>query len=67
LVRRERDEHDRRVIHVRLTRRGQELVDGIVAELMERENALLIPLGEKESKTLERLLTRWLRWLDELD
>lgn len=65
LVRRERDERDRRVIHVSLTKRGRHLVDGVVAGLMEREGELLAPLTQAERKTLERLLKRWLWWLDE--
>jgi DNA-binding MarR family transcriptional regulator len=65
LVRRDRDDVDKRVIHVSLTKKGRELIDGIVAGLMEKESVLLTPLSEPERKTLERLLTRWLRWLDE--
>lgn len=65
LVSRERDSDDKRVIHISLTDKGRELIDSVVAGLMERENALLTPFSERERKTLERLLTRWLRWLDE--
>jgi DNA-binding MarR family transcriptional regulator len=64
LVRRERDHDDKRVIHVRLTKKGRELIDGVVAGLMERENVLLTPLNEDERDVLERLLTQWLRWLE---
>ena len=64
-VRRERDTGDRRVIHVELTRKGRDLIDGVVAGLMEKESVLLTPLSERERATLERLLTRWLRWLEE--
>jgi DNA-binding MarR family transcriptional regulator len=63
-VRRERDTGDRRVIHVELTRKGRDLIDGVVAGLMEKEGVLLTPLSERERATLERLLTRWLRWLE---
>jgi DNA-binding MarR family transcriptional regulator len=65
LVRRQRDDADRRVIHVRLTRKGRNLVDSVVAGLMERENMLLTPFDRQERKTLEFLLTRWLRWFEE--
>ncbi len=65
LVYRERDRNDRRVIHVGLTERGRGLIDAIVAGLMERESTLLTPFSEGERAALERLLTRWLRWLDE--
>jgi DNA-binding MarR family transcriptional regulator len=64
-VRRERDQADKRVIHVSLTKKGRDLIDGVVAGLMERENLLLTPLNERERKTLERLLTRWLRWFED--
>jgi hypothetical protein len=36
-----------------------------VVGLTERESGFLTPFSEKERETLERLLTRWLRWLDE--
>jgi DNA-binding MarR family transcriptional regulator len=65
LVQRERDKADKRVIHVSLTEQGRHLIDGVVAGLMERENTLLTAFTEKERKTLERLLTRWLRWFEE--
>ena len=67
LVRRRRDQTDRRVIHVSLTGEGRRLIDGIVAGLMQKEDALLTPLSERERASLERLLTRWLRWLDQHD
>jgi DNA-binding MarR family transcriptional regulator len=65
LVRRIRDDRDKRVIHISLTTHGRELVDGVVAGLMEREELLLTPFPERDRRTLERLLTRWLRWLEE--
>lgn len=64
LVRRERDHDDRRVIHVSLTPRGLRLIDSVVARLMHKENVLLTPLSRDEQQTLQRLLTHWLRWLD---
>ena len=65
LVSRERDRRDKRVIHVSLTGKGRDLIDGILAGLMEKESRFLTPFSERERETLERLLTRWLRWLDE--
>jgi DNA-binding MarR family transcriptional regulator len=65
LVRRTRDKEDKRVIHVNLTEKGRELIDGVVAGLMEREETLLAPFTDRERKTFERLLTRWLRWFEE--
>src|ERR671937_2449359 len=44
-VRRERDKFDKRVVHVRLTKKGRELIDAVVAGLMERENRLLAPFN----------------------
>ena len=64
LVRRTRDTVDRRVIHVTLTRKGRDLIDGVVTGLMEREELLLAPFNERERKTLERLLKRWLQWFE---
>jgi DNA-binding MarR family transcriptional regulator len=65
LVKRTRDHDDKRIIRVSLTKKGRDLIDAVVAELMQRENALLTPFNERERKTLERLLTRWLRWFEE--
>jgi len=65
LVRRERDLLDKRVVHVVLTKKGRILIDNVVAGLMERESRLLAPFSERERQTLERLLTRWLRWFEE--
>jgi DNA-binding MarR family transcriptional regulator len=65
LVHRQRDNSDKRVIHVALTKKGRDLIDRVVAGLMERENLLLAPFTARERETLERLLTRWLRWFEE--
>lgn len=59
-VRRTRDERDRRVIHVELTREGRAEIDRVVAELMHRESELLQPLTKEERSLLEQLLRRWL-------
>jgi DNA-binding MarR family transcriptional regulator len=64
-VHRARDDGDKRVIHVSLTKKGRDLIDGVVAGLMEREELLLTPFNERERKMLERLLTRWLRWFED--
>jgi DNA-binding MarR family transcriptional regulator len=65
LVSRERDRRDKRVIHVRLTGKGRDLIDRILAGLVEKESRFLTPFSERERDTLERLLTGWLRSLDE--
>ena len=66
-VRRRRDDGDKRVIHVTLTRKGRNLIDTVGAGLMAREQRLLTPFDERERQTLERLLTRWLRWFEDGD
>ena len=64
-VRRTRDDVDKRVIHVHLTKKGRNLIDDVVAGLMAREDGLLAPFDARERETLERLLTRWLRWFED--
>ena len=64
-VRRRRDDGDKRVIHVSLTKKGRNLIDSVVAGLMAREERLLAPFDERERQTLERLLTRWLRCFED--
>jgi DNA-binding MarR family transcriptional regulator len=63
--RRRRDDGDKRVIHVSLTKSGRKLIDDVVAGLMAREERLLAPFDERDRQTLERLLTRWLRWFED--
>jgi DNA-binding MarR family transcriptional regulator len=65
LIARERDPADRRVIYVALTRKGRNLIDNIVAGLMEREERLLASLSQTERRQLEKLLTTWMRALDQ--
>src|ERR671935_559604 len=64
-VRRKRDDGDKRVIHVSLTKKGRKLIDDVVAGLMAREERLLAPFDERDRQMLERLLTRWLRWFED--
>ena len=64
-VRRRRDDGDKRVIHVSLTKSGRKLIDDVVAGLMAREERLLAPFDERDRQMLERLLTRWLRWFED--
>ncbi|UFU07403.1 MarR family winged helix-turn-helix transcriptional regulator [Ruania halotolerans] len=62
LVRRTADEVDRRVVRVRLTERGRDVVDAAMEDLLRREAELLDALdaGEDEhlARTLRELLTR---------
>jgi DNA-binding MarR family transcriptional regulator len=65
LINRNVDGKDRRGVLVNLTAEGRDLIDATVAGLTQRESLLLTPLGSRERVALERLLTRWLWWLDE--
>jgi DNA-binding MarR family transcriptional regulator len=60
LVRRQADQTDGRVVWVQLTSKGRATIDGVVAGLMERENALVAPLSVPQRENLTRLLRRWL-------
>ncbi|WP_161801035.1 MarR family winged helix-turn-helix transcriptional regulator [Kitasatospora griseola] len=55
LIVRERDEHDRRVIHLRLTGRGLDLTDRILAGQHAREARLMAALDTDELQALARL------------
>src|SRR5262249_6749505 len=65
LVSSERDRRDKRVVQISLTGNGRDLIDGILADLMEKERGFPMPFSERERQTLQRLSTRWLRSLDE--
>ncbi len=56
LVRRRPDPEDGRGIRVRLTPRGQALVDAAVTDLLAREKALLAALPARDRERLARLL-----------
>lgn len=56
LVRRHRDPQDRRGVLVELTAEGQVVVDTAVADLVERERALLSGLAASEQRELASLL-----------
>lgn len=56
LVQRMPDPADRRGVHVRLTPRGKERVDGALADLLGRERDLLKTLSGADQETLSTLL-----------
>lgn len=56
LVRRIRDEVDRRVVRVRLTDAGYDLVERALPDHLDKERAILEPLTEADVRRLERLL-----------
>lgn len=60
LVRRTRAEHDRRGVQVRLSSRGKERVDRAIADLIEREHALLAAISERQQESLAGLLRQLL-------
>ena len=64
LIRRSVDSSDRRVNYVELTKRGLELVDGVLPLYMEQEHRMLSALGDKERNSLERLLSKILDSVD---
>ncbi|MFG2695284.1 MarR family winged helix-turn-helix transcriptional regulator [Kitasatospora sp. NPDC048407] len=56
LIVRERDDHDRRIIHLRLTEHGLDLVDHLLAHYRACEQRLLATLDADEQRTLSKLL-----------
>jgi DNA-binding MarR family transcriptional regulator len=60
LVRRERDNVDRRLINVVLTSQGRRLVDMVFESLMDQELKLLVGFTDEERSALANLLRRWL-------
>ncbi|GAA2040175.1 MarR family transcriptional regulator [Terrabacter terrae] len=64
LVARVREEPDRRTVHVQLTPDGSSRLDGIIAEVMAGDEALLVGLQPDERATLESSLRTWLRSLE---
>lgn len=64
LVRRTRDDADRRVVRVRLTDAGFRLVERVLPDHLANERALLGALGDTDLRRLERLLRRLQEGLD---
>jgi DNA-binding MarR family transcriptional regulator len=60
LVARSPDPHDRRGVIVQLTATGQRTVDAAMADLLDRERALLAELSEHDREDLAALLRRLL-------
>lgn len=58
LVRRMPHPQDRRAVRVRLTAKGRSRVDGALADLLDRERALLAGLTERQQVMLADLLRR---------
>ena len=64
LVARVREEPDRRTVHVQLTPEGSARLDGIIADVMAGDEALLAGLQPEQRAALEGLLRTWLRTLE---
>jgi len=64
LVERVREEPDRRTVQVQLTRQGLARLDGIFADVMAGDEALLCGLEPDQRAGLEELLRRWLDRLE---
>ena len=60
-VERVREEPDRRTVHVRLTARGRQRVDEILADVLAADDALLAGLTPEQRAALEDALRTWWR------
>ncbi|MEX0429516.1 MarR family winged helix-turn-helix transcriptional regulator [Nocardioides sp. DS6] len=61
LVRRVREQPDRRTVHVELTPRGSQRLDEAFADVVAADERVLAPLSGTDRKDLERTLRAWLR------
>jgi DNA-binding MarR family transcriptional regulator len=52
-----RDRADRRVVHIKLTEKGCETAESLLAEFQQRVVTLVEHLGEEDSRTLIRLMS----------
>ncbi len=59
-VERVREEPDRRTVHVRLTARGRQRVDEILADVLAADDRLLAGLAPQQRQALEDALRTWL-------
>ena len=58
LLRRVRDDHDRRVVYAELTDEGLQIIDEAIAEHLKMLDRLLAALSERERDRLARLLAK---------
>ena len=63
LVRRERSTEDRRVVHIKLTDKGQKLAQKIQVEPMEIFRGALMSLSQADLKDLLRIMTKLQRYV----
>jgi DNA-binding MarR family transcriptional regulator len=57
-IQRLNDPNDRRVVLIGLTDKGTEMAEGLIAEVQEKLIGLVNHLGEEDSKTLIRLMSK---------
>lgn len=62
-VQRSRSPDDRRVVLIALTDKGQEIADAIVANAQEKLSGLVDYLGEADTATLVRLMSKMIAYL----
>lgn len=58
LIERERDEHDRRVLYSKLTKKGLKVIDAALSAHFENEEGRLAPMSRSDRETLGSLLRR---------
>jgi DNA-binding MarR family transcriptional regulator len=61
------DPNDRRVVLIGLTDRGADIAAGLIAEVQDVLSGLVEYLGEDDSRTLIRLLSRTISYLTNVD
>ena len=64
-IRRLPDPNDRRVVLIALTEKGEEIADNLIATVQEKLVGLVHHLGEEDSETLIRLMTKMITFLSE--
>lgn len=64
-IRRLPDPNDRRVVLIALTEKGKEIAGSLIATVQEKLIGLVQHLGEEDSKTLIRLMSKMIAFLNE--
>ena len=63
-IKRLQDRKDRRIVLIGLTNKGTEVAEALIAEVQEQLIGLVNHLGEEDSKTLVRLMSRAIDFFD---
>jgi DNA-binding MarR family transcriptional regulator len=64
-IRRLADPNDRRVVLIALTEKGKEIADSLIGTVQEKLVGLIHHLGEEDSATLIRLMSKMIAFLSE--